>query len=135
VVLPPKLARLIEDQLREATTLHRQPQRERYLFPGQIPGRPRNPVGLGDTMKRHNLPARAARNTAVMEALADLPPIVISEPETVTGARRRQPCRRTGETRRARKGSRGVAGASGATATPLLGRPPPGVPCPRAGGS
>jgi uncharacterized protein YjcR len=30
-------------------------------------------------MKRHNLPARAARNTAMMEALADLPPIVISD--------------------------------------------------------
>ncbi|MGW0336875.1 hypothetical protein ACWD0J_34415 [Streptomyces sp. NPDC003011] len=80
VVLPPKLARLIEDQLREATTLHRQPQEtERFLLPGQIPGRPRNPVGLGDTMKRHSLPARAARNTAMMEALADLPPIVISD--------------------------------------------------------
>ncbi|MEU5397554.1 hypothetical protein [Streptomyces tibetensis] len=80
VVLPPKLARLIEDQLREATTLHRQPQEmERFLLPGQIPGRPRNPVGLGDTMKRHNLPARAARDTAMMEALADLPPIVISD--------------------------------------------------------
>lgn len=30
-------------------------------------------------MKRHNLPARAARNTAMVEALADLPPIVISD--------------------------------------------------------
>ncbi|MER6161443.1 hypothetical protein ABT147_38940 [Streptomyces sp. NPDC001868] len=80
VVLPPKLARLIEDQLREATTLHQQPQEtERFLFPGQFPGRPRNPVGLEDTMKCHNLPARAAQNTAMMEALADLPPIVISD--------------------------------------------------------
>lgn len=79
VVLRPKLARLIEDQLRETTTLRRQPQEERYLFPGQIPGRPRNPVGLGDTLKRHNLPALAARNSAMMEALADLPPIVISD--------------------------------------------------------
>lgn len=30
-------------------------------------------------MRRHSLPARAARNTAVMEALADMPPIVISD--------------------------------------------------------
>jgi alpha-L-fucosidase len=34
-------------------------------------------MSYGITMKRHNLPARAARNTAMMEALADLPPIVI----------------------------------------------------------
>ncbi|MCX4704165.1 hypothetical protein OG252_51445 [Streptomyces sp. NBC_01352] len=30
-------------------------------------------------MKRHSLPARAARKSAMMEALTDLPPIVISD--------------------------------------------------------
>jgi hypothetical protein len=36
-------------------------------------------AGLADTMRRFNLPARAARNTAMMQALADLPPIVIAD--------------------------------------------------------
>lgn len=30
-------------------------------------------------MRRHGLPARAARNTAMIEALVDLPPMVISD--------------------------------------------------------
>ncbi len=58
---------------------HSGPDGNRYLLPGHSPGRPRNPLGLADTMRRHGLPARAARNTAMIEALADLPPIVISD--------------------------------------------------------
>ncbi|SHH52321.1 hypothetical protein [Streptomyces sp. 3214.6] len=73
-VLPPKLARLIDDQLRHSTTAGR-----RYLLPGQSPGRSRNPLGLADTLRHHGLPARAARNTAMMDALADLPPMVIAD--------------------------------------------------------
>ncbi|RKN04796.1 hypothetical protein D7319_27575 [Streptomyces radicis] len=79
VLLPPKLAHLIDDQLRHSTPRHSGPHEHRYLLPGHIPGRPRNPAGLADTMRRHGLPARAARNTAVMEALVDLPPMVISD--------------------------------------------------------
>ncbi|MFE5028639.1 hypothetical protein ACFRAO_36435 [Streptomyces sp. NPDC056656] len=75
-----ELARLIEDQLRESVARHRRPQdTARFLRPGQSPGHSRNPLGLGETMKRCSLPARAARNTVMMEALADLPPIVISD--------------------------------------------------------
>ncbi len=79
VVLPPKLARLVEDQLDHSTPRHSSPNTTRYLLPGHNPGRPRNPNGLADTMRRHGLPARAARNTAMMEAVTDLPPIVISD--------------------------------------------------------
>lgn len=41
--------------------------------------RPSPDTTPGSGFKRYDLPARAARNTAMMEALADLPPIVISD--------------------------------------------------------
>ncbi|WP_326763421.1 hypothetical protein OG978_01380 [Streptomyces sp. NBC_01591] len=78
-VLPPKLARLIDDQLRHSTPRHSIPAGRRYLLPGQSPGRLRNPLGLADTLRHHGLSARAARNTAMMDALVDLPPMVIAD--------------------------------------------------------
>ncbi|MEU9623871.1 hypothetical protein [Streptomyces sp. NPDC048155] len=78
-VLPPKLARLIDDQLRHSTPRHSTTAGRRYLLPGQSPGRPRNPLGLADTLRHHGLPARAARNTAMMDALVDLPPMIIAD--------------------------------------------------------
>ncbi|SCF72211.1 hypothetical protein [Streptomyces sp. Ncost-T10-10d] len=77
-VLPPKLARLIDDQLRHSTPRHSTAGHQ-YLLPGQSPGRPRNPLGLADTLRHHGLPARAARNTAMVDALVDLPPVVIAD--------------------------------------------------------
>ncbi|MEU3862483.1 hypothetical protein AB0F03_34990 [Streptomyces sp. NPDC028722] len=77
VVLPPKLARLINDHLEEGS--RHSNETSRYLLPGRAPGRPRNPAGLSDKLKRYGLPARAARNTAMMQALADLPPVVLSD--------------------------------------------------------
>ncbi|MFF8610738.1 hypothetical protein ACF06X_33060 [Streptomyces sp. NPDC015346] len=50
-----------------------------HLLPGQSPGCPRNPLGLVDTLRRHGVPARAARNTAMIEAIADIPPIVMAD--------------------------------------------------------
>ncbi|MFH9201796.1 hypothetical protein ACH4KO_08850 [Streptomyces anulatus] len=79
VLLPPKLARLVDTQLRAPTALRQPPAMAKFLLPGLVPGRPRNPAGLADTMKRHRLPARAARNTAMMEALSDLPPLVVAD--------------------------------------------------------
>ena len=78
-VLPPKLARFIDDQLRHSTPRHSTTAGRRYLLPGQSPGRPRNPLGLADTLRHHGLPARAARNTAMMDALVDLPPMIIAD--------------------------------------------------------
>lgn len=52
---------------------------KRYLLPGHRPGRPRNPLGLADTLRHHGLPARAARNTAMMDALVDLPPMAFAD--------------------------------------------------------
>jgi hypothetical protein len=79
VVLPPKLAVLVNDQLERSWPLHRSPGASRYLVPGFNPGRPRNPAGPSEAMPRHGLPGRAARNTALMEALADLPPLVVAD--------------------------------------------------------
>lgn len=78
-MLPPKLARLIDDQLRHSTPRHTTRAGHRYLMPGQSLGRPRNPLGLADTLRHYSLPARAARNTAMMGALVDLPPMVIAD--------------------------------------------------------
>ncbi|MEU2518863.1 XRE family transcriptional regulator [Streptomyces pseudogriseolus] len=77
VVLPPKLARLIDDHLEEG--FRHSNEATRYLLPGRVPGRPRNPAGLSDKLQRYGLPARAARNTAMMQALADLPPGVLAD--------------------------------------------------------
>ena len=80
VVLPPSLAKLIETHIHTTTAPHHTTgSADRYLLPGRSPGRPRNPAGLADAMRRFDLPARAARNTAMMQALEDLPPIVIAD--------------------------------------------------------
>ncbi|MGO4460575.1 hypothetical protein AB4039_25330 [Streptomyces sp. M-16] len=83
VILPPTLGRLIEEQIDHlsGTSAHRRQIADElsYLLPGQSPGCPRNPLGLADTLRRHDLPARAARNTAMIEAIADIPPIVMAD--------------------------------------------------------
>jgi hypothetical protein len=78
VILPPSLAQLIADQI-TATTSHRGVEAATgFLLPGRSPGRSRNPAGLSDAMRRQGIGVRAARNTAMMHSLADLPPIVIA---------------------------------------------------------
>jgi hypothetical protein len=79
VLLPPKLAQLISDYQQRHTPGQHGEQHPRYLLPGQHPGQPRNPAGLADAMRRHGLPARSARNTAMIQALADLPPPLIAD--------------------------------------------------------
>ena len=46
---------------------------------GHIPGRPHNLLGLADTLRHHGLPARAARNTTMPDALVDLLAMVIAD--------------------------------------------------------
>ncbi|MER5927669.1 hypothetical protein [Streptomyces mirabilis] len=77
-VLPPKFARRIDHQLQRSPRRSNTAGR-RYLLPGHSPGRPRNPLSLADTLRHHGLPARAARNTAMLDALVDLPPMVIAD--------------------------------------------------------
>lgn len=83
VLLPPKLAALVEKQIAEPryTSMVRQQADHlpRLLLPGRPPGKPRGARGIYTLMQRHGLPSLAARNTAMIEAVAELPPIVISD--------------------------------------------------------
>ncbi|TCM42754.1 hypothetical protein [Kribbella sp. VKM Ac-2568] len=83
VLLPPKLARLIDRQIARVAfiSMLRQPHNDgpRFLLPGLPPTRPLSAGRVQVLMKRHGLAVIAARNTARIEAVADLPPIVISD--------------------------------------------------------
>ncbi|MGI5507411.1 hypothetical protein [Lentzea sp. CA-135723] len=83
VLLPPSLARLIERQIAEPdhlSLLDRALEPEtRYLLPGRHPGRPRTANGLTRLLNRYGFPVASARNTAMIEMVAELPPTIISD--------------------------------------------------------
>ncbi|WP_234436125.1 hypothetical protein [Streptomyces sp. NRRL S-813] len=79
MLLPPALATLLDEQIAQLPAPQPPHGRRHLLLPGAVPGRPRNPDGLADQMKQHGLPVRAARNTALMEAITDLPPIIVAD--------------------------------------------------------
>ncbi|MFG3016762.1 hypothetical protein ACGFZB_41185 [Streptomyces cinerochromogenes] len=87
VLLPPKLALRIEEQIAQPVTGSRMLQRfgngNGYLFPGRTPGRtpgrPRNVVGTHNLLNQVGLPVLSARNTAMIEAVISLPPIVVAD--------------------------------------------------------
>ncbi|MFJ8804048.1 hypothetical protein [Streptomyces sp. NPDC102487] len=82
VLLPPKLALLIEQQIARPTvrSMLRPPQdgRPTYLLPGVPAHRPITAQRIVNKLRKHGLEVISARNTAMLEAVADLPPIVIS---------------------------------------------------------
>jgi hypothetical protein len=51
----------------------------RYLFPGQTGNRQRTPHSLRTLLAEHGLPNLAARNTAMMNIIAELPTPVVSD--------------------------------------------------------
>ncbi|WP_208024307.1 hypothetical protein [Amycolatopsis pithecellobii] len=51
----------------------------RFLLPGKLPDRPRHTQGVYRLLRKHGLPTNSARNTALIESAATLPPIVISD--------------------------------------------------------
>ncbi len=83
VLLPPKLAVLIERQISQPVTDSRMLQQfgngSGYLFPGKAPGSPRNVVGTHNLLNQFGLPVLSARNTAMIEAVTNLPPIVVAD--------------------------------------------------------
>jgi hypothetical protein len=84
VLLPPRLAILIERQIASPscrTSVLQQPRdgTPGFLFPGRPPSRPRSADTVNDYMRQHGLPGIGARNTAMMEAITDLPPVVVSD--------------------------------------------------------
>ncbi|MFJ8469381.1 hypothetical protein [Streptomyces swartbergensis] len=84
VLLPPKLALLIKEQIARPVSDSRIRQQfgngSGYLFPGKAPGRPRNAAGTHHLLQQHGLAVLTARNTAMIEAVTSLPPIVVSRP-------------------------------------------------------
>jgi hypothetical protein len=83
VLLPPRLAHLIEEQIvrpRRISTLARPfGDQPRYLLPGRPPSRPRSAWSVHEAMTKHGLSIINARNTAMIEAVTELPPIVVSD--------------------------------------------------------
>ncbi|MFF4661328.1 hypothetical protein [Streptomyces sp. NPDC001381] len=81
VLLPPTLARLIEQQIANPVTLSMvQPapgSGPAFLFPGPLAHR--RPQGLAMQLLELGLPTLAAHNTATIAIAADLPPIVTSD--------------------------------------------------------
>ncbi|WP_241672306.1 hypothetical protein [Streptomyces sp. IB2014 016-6] len=84
VLLPPTLARLIEEQIamgrsRSALGSLAASGHPELLLPGQPASRPRSPAALSTQLMKHGLPTIAARNTALFGIAGELPPIVISD--------------------------------------------------------
>jgi hypothetical protein len=83
VLLPPRLARLIEEQIarpRRYFVLDRPPElAKRYLFPGHPPNLPRSASSVCHLLRRHQLPVAPSRNTAMLEGATTLSPIVLSD--------------------------------------------------------
>ncbi|MEU4313448.1 hypothetical protein [Nocardia sp. NPDC024068] len=82
VLLPPTLARLIDRLIVSdaiQTMIRPGGPGPAYLFPGRPPGRPRHSHSLREMLTEHGLPIRSARNTAMITAAGELPPMVISD--------------------------------------------------------
>jgi hypothetical protein len=81
VLLPPRLAQLIERHIAQPprSIHHLRNDEPRYLFPGSPPSRPRNPATIHALLRKHGLPSIAARNTALIEAALELPPVIMCD--------------------------------------------------------
>lgn len=83
IMLPPKLAALIEKQIAEprchSMVRTQADHLPRFLLPGSPPGKPRSTRGVHKLMRQYGFPTLAARNTAMIEAVSELPPIVVSD--------------------------------------------------------
>lgn len=83
VLLPPTLARLIKAHIAspQASSMlkPRVSSGPDYLLPGRHAGRPLSASHIIKRLWNHDLPTRAARNTAMINAITELPPIVVSD--------------------------------------------------------
>jgi hypothetical protein len=82
VLLPPKLAAVIEEQIHQPTSvsiLAITAADRRYLMPGRPPHRPIAVSSLHKLLSENQLPTLVARNTAMIESVSALPPIVIAD--------------------------------------------------------
>lgn len=82
VLLPPALARLIQEQHATATptaVLGGRGAPTSWLFPGQVPGRHMSVNGLVRQLNDHGIQARTARSAALINLAADLPAAVLAD--------------------------------------------------------
>jgi hypothetical protein len=83
VLLPPSLARLIEELIARGPVnamLHNVSDGlPVYLFPGRPPSRPIHPRSIQTRMARYGLPVIQARNTAMITSAATMPPRVVAD--------------------------------------------------------
>ncbi|MFF2789782.1 XRE family transcriptional regulator [Streptomyces sp. NPDC058049] len=83
VLLPPRLAALVQDLIaqphRPAAVAPSPAHDPGYLFPGKVPGRPRSSNALRAQLGRHGLLTLAARNSAMITMITDMPPQVVSD--------------------------------------------------------
>ena len=82
VLLPPALARLIQDLHATATptaVLAGRGGPTTWLFPGQVPGRHLTVNGLVRQLNQHGIEARISRSAALINLAADLPASVLAD--------------------------------------------------------
>lgn len=83
LVLPPALARLLNEQLEQSTPRSLvgrvTPGHASWIFPGALAGRPINGSKLSGRLLRHGIDVRASRNTALLGLASDLPAPILSE--------------------------------------------------------
>ncbi|MFI1004576.1 hypothetical protein ACIP10_09390 [Streptomyces galbus] len=81
IFLPPRLAELMAElahsDLRSSSIGRAASQH--YLFPGLVPGRPANSTFYANSLNRHGIQVRVARNTARLALALDLPASVIAD--------------------------------------------------------
>jgi hypothetical protein len=82
VLLPPKLARLIELQINgpgSSSLFHEPCDGIRFLLPGRPASKPQQAGYVQKLMRQNGLPILSARNTAMIDVVSELPPIVVSD--------------------------------------------------------
>ncbi|WP_236567445.1 hypothetical protein [Nocardia sp. CY41] len=83
VILPPSLATLIEEQIRNGGLANiirtPTPDQPTYLLPGRPPSRPRNTQTFSLRLKQYGLPTIGARNTAMLTNIIDLDAVVVAD--------------------------------------------------------
>ncbi|MDX3537531.1 hypothetical protein PV721_24795 [Streptomyces sp. MB09-01] len=82
-LLPPRLAALVEELISRpqspAAVIRGPGHGPGYLFPGKTPGRPRSANSIRCRLSQHGLLTLAARNTAMITLISDMPPQIVSD--------------------------------------------------------
>ena len=78
VLVPPAIARLLNEQAATAATRPAAPEASPWLFPGQPGLRPVRPAAIVTHLNQHGIHIRAARTAALIDLAGQLPPAVLA---------------------------------------------------------